>query len=104
MKEGNELSTGYKNSLVATYVQLEIDIALSLLKLSPAQIRKVIDLSDRKYDCAKDQGYDFVNIVYTKDDKYYLRFEGWTGDFSYFGISELSTEDKIYLLELIKKI
>jgi len=91
----------YRRNLMMNNAQLEIDVALKLHKLSPAQIRQFLLKVDRNFDCASGSGLKLTGIVTTRSGAKHLMFEGGIAQREYYTIEELSAEDKAYLLEIL---
>ena len=101
--ETNTIAGSYRSKQNNMSNQLNIDIALRLIKLTLSDIERLIEGTDRHFDAmraipAQLSGLtsDGINVT--------VEFEDYTGTFFVRQIQDLSIDDKIYLLEEIEKL
>lgn len=97
------ISDTYRKKIESMSNQIDMDITLRALKMSPDQLKKVLDISDRFYDSAKDFDANLIDISCV-DKSVRLIFEPIIGGDFFLELPELSLEDKVYLLGLLEKL
>ena len=83
--------------------QLVMDITLKLLKLDFDQIGLLQENLDRNFDAVRSISASLTGIGFSQDNVI-LEFEDLTRTVHIVSLSELTLEDKIYLLEEIEKL